>query len=58
MCRTLPAFPMINARYDDDANVIHRSGAVHMGMATQTDQGLSVAVIRNAESRDIWGLSH
>jgi 2-oxoisovalerate dehydrogenase E2 component (dihydrolipoyl transacylase) len=57
MCRTLPSFPMINARYDDDANVIHRSGAVHMGMATQTDQGLSVAVIRNAESRDIWGLA-
>jgi 2-oxoisovalerate dehydrogenase E2 component (dihydrolipoyl transacylase) len=57
MCRALPSFPMINARYDDDANVIHRSGAVHMGMATQTDQGLSVAVIRNAESRDIWGLA-
>jgi len=57
MCRTLPAFPMINARYDDDANVIHRSGAVHMGMATQTDQGLSVAVIRNAEGRDVWSLA-
>jgi 2-oxoisovalerate dehydrogenase E2 component (dihydrolipoyl transacylase) len=57
MCRTLPNFPMINARYDDDANVIHRSGAVHMGMATQTDQGLSVAVIRNAEGRDVWGLA-
>jgi 2-oxoisovalerate dehydrogenase E2 component (dihydrolipoyl transacylase) len=57
MCRTLPAFPMINARYDDEANVIHRSGAVHMGMATQTDNGLSVAVIRNAQDRDIWGLA-
>jgi 2-oxoisovalerate dehydrogenase E2 component (dihydrolipoyl transacylase) len=57
MCRTLPDFPMINARYDDDANVIHRSGAVHMGMATQTDNGLSVAVIRNAENRDVWGLA-
>ena len=57
MCRTLPDFPMINARYDDDANVIHRSGAVHMGMAAQTDSGLSVAVIRNAEGRDVWGLA-
>lgn len=57
MCRTLPDFPMINARYDDEANVIHRSGAVHMGMATQTDSGLSVAVIRNAEGRDVWGLA-
>ena len=57
MCRTLPAFPMLNARYDDEANVIHRSGAVHMGMATQTDQGLSVAVIRDAQDRDVWGLA-
>ena len=57
MTRTLPDFPMLNARYDDEANVIHRSGAVHMGMATQTDQGLSVAVIRDAQDRDLWGLA-
>ncbi|WP_324749697.1 dihydrolipoamide acetyltransferase family protein [Sphingomonas sp. LY54] len=57
MARTLPDFPMLNARYDDEANVIHRSGAVHMGMATQTDQGLSVAVIRDAQDRDVWGLA-
>ena len=57
LCRALPDFPQINARYDDEANVIHRSGAVHMGMATQTDNGLSVAVIRNAEGRDVWSLA-
>lgn len=57
LCRTLPDYPQLNARYDDDANVIHRSGAVHMGMATQTDNGLSVAVIRGAESRDLWDLA-
>ncbi len=57
MARTLPAFPMLNARYDDDANVITRSGAVHMGMATQTDAGLSVAVIRDAQDRDVWALA-
>ena len=57
LCRTLPAYPQLNARYDDEANVIHRSGAVHMGMATQTDSGLSVTVIRNAESRDLWDLA-
>lgn len=57
MCRALPDFPMLNARYDDEANVIHRSGAVHMGMATQTDAGLSVAVIRDAEGRDLWALA-
>jgi len=57
LCRTLPAYPQLNARYDDEANVIHRSGAVHMGMATQTDSGLSVAVIRDAEGRDLWNLA-
>jgi 2-oxoisovalerate dehydrogenase E2 component (dihydrolipoyl transacylase) len=57
LCRTLPDYPQLNARYDDEANVIHRSGAVHMGMATQTDNGLSVAVIRNAEGRDLWSLA-
>jgi 2-oxoisovalerate dehydrogenase E2 component (dihydrolipoyl transacylase) len=57
MCRTLPAYPQLNARYDDEANLIHRSGAVHMGMATQTDSGLAVAVIRDAEGRDLWDLA-
>jgi 2-oxoisovalerate dehydrogenase E2 component (dihydrolipoyl transacylase) len=57
MCRTLANYPQINARYDDEANVVLRSGAVHMGMATQTDSGLSVAVIRNADSRDVWDLA-
>ncbi|HYE28030.1 MAG TPA: dihydrolipoamide acetyltransferase family protein [Allosphingosinicella sp.] len=57
MCRVLPDYPQLNARYDDETNLIHRSGAVHMGMATQTDQGLSVAVIRDADRRDVWDLA-
>jgi len=57
LCRTLPSYPQINARYDDEANVVHRSGAVHMGMATQTDNGLSVAVIRDADGLDLWALA-
>lgn len=57
MTRTLPDYPQINARYDDEANVVTRSGAVHMGMATQTDNGLAVPVIRDAQDRDIWGLA-
>lgn len=57
MCRVLPDYPQINARFDDDAGIVLRSGAVHMGMATQTDNGLAVPVIRNAESRDVWGLA-
>ena len=57
MCRVLPDYPQINARYDDDAQVITRSGAVHMGMATQTPNGLMVPVIRNAERRTVWELA-
>ncbi|KKC23981.1 dihydrolipoamide acetyltransferase family protein [Sphingomonas sp. SRS2] len=57
ICKMLPQFPMINARYDDEANVVTRSGAVHLGMATQTDGGLMVPVIRNAEGRNVWQLA-
>ena len=57
ICRALPDFPMINARYDDEAGVVHRSGAVHMGMATQTDGGLMVPVIRDAQDRNLWQLA-
>ena len=57
ICRALPDFPMINARYDDEAGVVHRSGAVHLGMATQTDGGLMVPVIRNAQDRNLWQLA-
>ena len=57
ICKTLPNFPMLNARYDDEAGVVNRSGAVHMGMATQTPAGLMVPVIRNADSRNVWQLA-
>jgi 2-oxoisovalerate dehydrogenase E2 component (dihydrolipoyl transacylase) len=55
--RTLADYPQINATYDDDAQVITRHGAVHMGMATQTPNGLMVAVIREAQNRDLWNLA-
>jgi 2-oxoisovalerate dehydrogenase E2 component (dihydrolipoyl transacylase) len=57
ICKTIPAFPMINARYDDEANVVTRYGAVHLGMAAQTDNGLMVPVIRDAQSRNLWQLA-
>jgi 2-oxoisovalerate dehydrogenase E2 component (dihydrolipoyl transacylase) len=57
MARTLADYPQINATYDDDAQVITRSGAVHMGMATQTPNGLMVPVIRNAERRTLWDIA-
>jgi 2-oxoisovalerate dehydrogenase E2 component (dihydrolipoyl transacylase) len=57
LARTLGDYPQINATYDDDAQVITRSGAVHMGMATQTPNGLMVPVIRNAERLGIWEIA-
>ncbi len=56
-CRALPDFPMMNARYDDEAGVVTRHGSVHMGMATQTDAGLMVPVIRDAQDRNVWQLA-
>ena len=57
ICKTIPQFPMINARFDDEAGVVTRHGAVHLGMATQTDAGLMVPVIRDAQDRNIWQLA-
>ncbi|MDK2761630.1 MAG: 2-oxo acid dehydrogenase subunit E2 [Sphingopyxis sp.] len=57
ICRTIPQFPMINARYDDEGGVVTRHGAVHLGMATQTDAGLMVPVIRDAQDKNVWQLA-
>ncbi|AHE57028.1 dihydrolipoamide acetyltransferase family protein [Sphingomonas sanxanigenens] len=57
ICRAVPRFPMINARFDDEAGVVTRHGAVHLGMATQTDAGLMVPVIRDAQAKNVWQLA-
>ena len=57
ICRILPDFPMLNARYDDEAGVVTRSGRVHLGMAAQTDAGLTVPVIRDAQDKNVWQLA-
>jgi len=57
MCRTLPQFPMLNARYDDEAGVVTRHGTVHMGVATALPQGLVVSVIRDAPALNLWQLA-
>jgi 2-oxoisovalerate dehydrogenase E2 component (dihydrolipoyl transacylase) len=54
MVVALRDFPQINARYDDEAQVITRLGAVHVGIATQADIGLMVPVVRHAEARSLW----
>jgi 2-oxoisovalerate dehydrogenase E2 component (dihydrolipoyl transacylase) len=57
MAKAVADWPMINATFDDEANVVTRHGAVHMGVATQTDGGLMVPVIRNAHAMSVWQLA-
>ncbi|TRD10007.1 2-oxo acid dehydrogenase subunit E2 [Erythrobacter insulae] len=57
ICKLIPDYPMINARYDDEANIVTRHGAVHLGLAAQTDNGLMVPVIKDAQSRNLWQLA-
>jgi 2-oxoisovalerate dehydrogenase E2 component (dihydrolipoyl transacylase) len=48
-------FPNVNARYDDEAGILRTYEAVHIGIATQTPNGLVVPVVRYAETLDLWG---
>jgi 2-oxoisovalerate dehydrogenase E2 component (dihydrolipoyl transacylase) len=57
LCKALPRYPQINARFDDEAGIVRRYAAVHLGMATQTPNGLIVPVIRDAQAHDVWGLA-
>ena len=54
MVLALRAYPQCNARFDDDAGVVTRYSAVHIGIATQTAAGLMVPVVHHAEARDLW----
>ncbi len=57
LVRVLPRFPQINATYDDESGIVRRYTPVHAGIATQTDSGLIVPVIRNAEALGLWDLA-
>jgi 2-oxoisovalerate dehydrogenase E2 component (dihydrolipoyl transacylase) len=57
MCRALADYPMLNATFDDEAMAITRHGSVDMGIATQTDNGLMVPVIRGAQALSVWQLA-
>ena len=54
MCRALEDVPQLNAHFDDRRDVVTQFGAVHAGIATQTDKGLMVPVLRDADRLDIW----
>ena len=54
MVKAIADQPHLNALYDDDANVIHQHGGVHIGIAAQTPNGLVVPVVKHAEARTLW----
>jgi 2-oxoisovalerate dehydrogenase E2 component (dihydrolipoyl transacylase) len=57
LVRVLREFPQCNALYDSERNVIVRHRSVHMGVATQTPDGLKVPVVRDAQSLGLWDLA-
>lgn len=54
MVKAVVEQPDVNATFDDDAGVLTRFGAVHVGIATQTAAGLAVPVVKHAEARGMW----
>jgi 2-oxoisovalerate dehydrogenase E2 component (dihydrolipoyl transacylase) len=50
----IPRFPQVNALFDDETGIVRRHAALHIGIATQTPQGLMVPVVRHAEALDLW----
>ncbi len=57
LARVLDEFPQCNATYDSDRGVIIRHRAVHVGVATQTPDGLKVPVVRNAQRLSLQALA-
>jgi 2-oxoisovalerate dehydrogenase E2 component (dihydrolipoyl transacylase) len=58
--RAVADFPQVNARFDatdEGAGVLTLYDAVHLGIATQTDGGLMVPVLRQAQTLNLWECS-
>lgn len=54
LVKAIPDFPQVNATYDDEAGVVTRHRAVHVGIAAQTPNGLIVPVLKHAQRLDMW----
>jgi pyruvate/2-oxoglutarate dehydrogenase complex dihydrolipoamide acyltransferase (E2) component len=57
LARVLEDYPQCNAWFDAERNVVVRHRPLHAGVATQTPDGLKVAVVRHAEARSLWELA-
>ena len=54
MVQAIAQQPNLNAHFDDANGIVHQHAGVHIGIATQTDGGLMVPVVRHVETRDLW----
>ena len=54
LAKIMPNHEECNALYDDENNIITQYSAIHLGIATQTDRGLFVPVVKHVEAMDIW----
>jgi len=50
-------FPECNSHYDPEQSLVRRFSGVHLGIASQTPNGLMVPVVSHAETRDIWDMA-
>jgi 2-oxoisovalerate dehydrogenase E2 component (dihydrolipoyl transacylase) len=57
LVRVLESFPQCNVLYDAARGVLVRHRAVHIGVATQTPDGLKVPVVRNAQALSLWEIA-
>ena len=57
LVRVLPDFPQCNAHYDAERGVLLRHRRVHLGVATQTPDGLKVPVVHDAQNLPLWRLA-
>lgn len=57
LANAIVKFPQVNVNYDDEAGIAYRHAALHVGIATQTPNGLMVPVVRHAEAYDLWQTS-
>ena len=58
LIRAVRKFPQCNALYDEEKGIVFRHQAVHVGISTQTEDGLMVPVIKHAEARDVWNTAN
>ncbi|MCC2603103.1 dihydrolipoamide acetyltransferase family protein [Sphingopyxis yananensis] len=57
MAQILPRYEQINATYNDESGIVRYHAPLHVGIATQTDNGLIVPVLKNAEKLSIWDMA-